>query len=94
MDPSTGGHLTIESPSTASHTALFDRVEIYPEDIHDARGSSVCGPDERWLNVVISKSLDERVFEAVHSPTMPGNTSDFVADALEAYLEEVEHGDD
>jgi hypothetical protein len=89
-DPSTGGHIAIHSPSTSAHTALFERVEIYTEDVHEARGSSVCGPEETWLKVVIPKDLDERIYDAIHHDPAADfyNRSTLVEQAVEEFLDE------
>lgn len=89
-DPSTGGHIGIHAPSSSAYTALFERVEIYAEDVHEARGSSTCGPDETWLKTVISKELDERIYEAIHEwPHVDlYNRSALVEEAVGEYLDE------
>lgn len=89
-DPSTGGHIGIHSPSSSTHTALFERVEIYSAKVHDSRGSSVCGPDETWLKTVVPRELDKELFEAVnHDPTVDEyNRSELVEAAVEEYLED------
>jgi len=93
-DPSTGGHIAINSPSESTHTALFERVEIYAAKVDHARGSAVCGPDETWLNVVIPEELDSRMFEAVnHDPRVDElNRSGLVKTAVERMLDD--GGDD
>ena len=89
-DPSTGGHIAINSPSSSSHTALFERVEIYAAKVDNARGTSTCGPDETWLHVVIPDELDSRLFDAVqYDPSVDVyNRSTLVETAVEEYLDD------
>lgn len=99
-DPSTGGHIRINSPSSMTSTALFERVEIFAAKVDNARGSAVCGPDETWLNVVIPRELDEQIFDAVkHDPNVDVyNRSTLVEQAVGEYLDDAdpveEAGDD
>lgn len=89
-DPSTGGHIGIHSPKSSAHTALFERVDVYADDVHEARGSSTCGPEETWLKVVIPRDLDERIFEAIHEdPTVDVfNRSELIEVAVDEYLQD------
>lgn len=95
-DPSTGGHIAINSPSSSSHTALFERVEIYAAKVDNARGTPTCGPDETWLHVVIPDELDERIFDAVqYDPSVDVyNRSTLVETAVEEYLDDTDRVDD
>ena len=94
-DPSTGGHIGISTPSSYASTALFERLDIYSAVVDNARGSAVCGPDERWLNVVIPDELDERICDAVAmAPGAPGTRSGLVIEAVEAYLYAYFEGED
>jgi len=87
-DPSTGGHIAIESPSSSSHTADFDRLDIYAPLEHDARGSFVVGSENTWLKTTISRDLDGRLDEAARNPTIDGLRDDIVPAALEEYLDD------
>lgn len=89
-DPSTGGHIQVQRPNSAVHTAAFQRVDIYSAKVDNERGSSVCGPDETWLKVVIPDALDEQLFEAVNYDTLvdADSRSELVEEALEVYLDE------
>ncbi|OYR86255.1 hypothetical protein DJ71_06610 [Halorubrum sp. E3] len=92
-DPSTGGHIGINSVDGSAHTALFERVDIYAAKVDNARGSVTCGPDESWLHVVIPDELDSRMFEAVNYeghalPDDVYNRSTLVEAAVEQLLDD------
>lgn len=85
-DPSTGGHVAINSPSRSAHTADFERLDIYAPLEHDARGTFVGAEKSAWLKATISRELDERLDEAARGYAVDGLRDQIVTDALEAYL--------
>lgn len=93
--PTPEGHyrLSIDTPSSHRGTSiglddcLVRELELFDDEVHDARGSSVCGPDEVWLKTVIDRDLDARLDEFVRSNVEYLNNSEVVAAALEEFLE-------
>ena len=82
--------LSISTPSCYSSVGMREdgpvRLELFDEQAHDARGSAVCGPDERWVRTVVDadlrRSLDEFVrFESVEYDTL----GDVLTEALERF---------
>jgi len=51
----------INAPSSMRSVALREgaetRLDCYTDQAHDARGSAVCGPEERWIRTVIDADL-------------------------------------
>lgn len=95
-DPSMGGHITIQSPGRTSFTASFDRVDIYAPLVHDARGASVCGPEETWIRVVIPRDLNNEIHEAttMDASVEESTHSTLVENAIRAYLDTDDSGGD
>jgi hypothetical protein len=90
-DPSTGGHITITSPSQSTHTAQFERVDIYAAKVDNARGTATCGPDETWLQVVIDDNLDSRLWNAVNMGGHYRKTrGELVAAAVDQFLDDTD----
>lgn len=91
-DRGTYPRIGINTPSCYSSLSLRpdgpERLEVFSDDAHSARESSVCGPEERWLRTVIPEDLRRELDRFVNYEALGyTNNSDVVETALRRFLE-------
>jgi len=89
----------INSPSTARSVALREdaktRLDLYTDQAHAARGSAVCGPEERWIHTTVGADLRRTLDEFVRYETQAYDTAgDVVREALVRFVEAEVSDDD
>jgi hypothetical protein len=71
------------------------RLDCYTEQAHDARGSAVCGPEERWIRTTIDADLRRTLDEFVRYETLAYDTvGDVLREALARFVEAEVSGDE
>jgi len=89
----------INSPSSARSVALREdgetRLDVFAEQAHTARGSAVCGPEERWIRTTIDADLRRMIDEFVRYEALEYDTvGDVVREALVRFVEAEVSDDD
>lgn len=85
--------LHINTPSSARSVGMRQdgpvRLDIFDSQAHSARGSAVCGPEERWIRTVIDADLRRTIDEFVRYETLEYSTvGDVLRAALERFVDE------
>ena len=83
--------LGVDTPSSHRGTSIdpdAERIEIFDEDAHQARGSAVCGPDETWIRTVVPEERRALLHDiAHHGPDMSlGSVGDVLERAIDEFL--------
>lgn len=100
QDGDTYPRIGINSPSHHRSVGLREEgpveIQLFDDDVHEARlRSSVCGPDEAWIQVVVNREY-KRALHTVADYCLDGSglhtIGDVVQRAIEQYLEGVDFG--
>lgn len=83
--------LNVDTPRSGRGTSIdpdCEYIEIFDDDAHRGRGSSVCGAEETWQSTVLTEEQYALLHDiAHHGPDMSlGTTGDVLERAIEEFL--------